>query len=152
MGFIFDIVVGVSNSTKNVFLSKFFSRFSLRFIVICQNFAIFQESSFSRKTCLWLLNVLRFSKYLFPQKLYIQGRTLVSEKRKPKTFSISSELEFSCTKMAKDTCYFKLQYIAKPVRFCFLFFSCFFSGGFHAAELYLESCQTSKAEVFTKNN
>ena len=29
---------------------------------------------------LWRLTIVRFSKYSFPQKLYIQGHTVVSEK------------------------------------------------------------------------
>ena len=75
--FLTKLQVGVSSSTKDVFLSKYFSRFLLGFVVIYQNLPTFCESLFPRKMfMLSLLTVVRFSKYLFRQKLYIQDRTV----------------------------------------------------------------------------
>ena len=78
--------LGICNFTKNVFLSKVFAQ-------ICCYLSKFQDilrNFFPRETFrLWLLTVVRFSKYLFKQKLYIQGRTLKGL-RKSMTFSISS--------------------------------------------------------------
>ena len=120
--FFFDHVAGWGSAT----LPKMYSlaRFSLRFVVIYQNFEIFYEIFFPRKTFrLWVLTIVRFSKYLFQQKLYIQGRTLKGL-RKSMTFSISSG---------------SLVAIQQTLQFTF-----------RAAEAYSEPFQMSKMELFVK--
>ena len=106
--------------TKNVFLSKVFAQ-------ICCYLSKFQDilrNFFPRETFrLWLLTVVRFSKYLFKQKLYIQGRTLKGL-RKSMTFSISSG---------------SLVAIQQTLQFTF-----------RAAEAYSEPFQMSKMELFVK--
>ena len=107
---------------KNVFLNKYFPRFSFRFVVII---------------CCWrLLTVVRFSKYLFPQK-YLQGRALGSEK--PKTLSVSSGSLIVMKWQKKNIISNRniQQNLAKEFTF-------------YSAESYSEPCQTSKVDLFSK--
>ena len=77
--------LGVSNFTKNVFFSKYFSRFSLRFVVISK-FRDFLRKFISQKKpfgCVVAANRCKVFKVLYPcipEKLDIQGQTLGSEK------------------------------------------------------------------------
>ena len=83
MGFIFfDKVADWVSAT----LPKIYSLASTfqGFVSICCYLSKFRDilgKFISQKNIwLWLLTVKRFSKYSFPQKLYIQGRALESEK------------------------------------------------------------------------
>ena len=83
MGFIFfDKVADWVSAT----LPKIYSLASTfqGFVSICCYLSKFRDilgKFISQKNIwLWLLTVKRFSKYSFPQKFYIQGRALESEK------------------------------------------------------------------------
>ena len=71
--------MGVCNFTKNVFLSKYFSGFSFRFVVIYQNFAIFQESLFPPKKLVVVANRCKVFKIFIPTKIiYTRFRSLAA--------------------------------------------------------------------------
>ena len=61
-------------------LASTFQDFRSNLLLTIKILRYFRKVYFPEKTWLWLLTVLRSTKYSFPQKLYIQGRTLVPEK------------------------------------------------------------------------
>ena len=84
MGFLFfDKVAGWVSVTLPKLCIPWQVRFKV-FAQICCYLSKFRDilgKFISQKNIwLWLLTVKRFSKYSFPQKLYIQGRALESEK------------------------------------------------------------------------
>ena len=79
----FDKVAGLVSVTLPKLCIPWQVRFKV-FAQICCYLSKFRDilgKFISKKNiCFWLPTVKRFSKYSFPQNIYIQGRALVSEK------------------------------------------------------------------------